>query len=212
MPAEPIRAGIAGSHSDLIPGPALSPAQPLSKCPQTGQPAINAKQRLLAVSFAKLIAPGSTHRCNKSTSSASVCGPSTELDRRPTSIRSLRRRIHACFYWAQLSICEAGLPNLLSREGRCEDREKARRDGRDNEVQISTHDHPAGCGHPTLKGPGGAEMPAAAILAIEHREPLFAGMGDDDSKTLAGTGRSRRFRLWHLFGCGATDGRLGQIA
>jgi hypothetical protein len=89
---------------------------------------------------------------------------------------------------------------------------KARRDGRDDEVQISTHDHPAGCGHHTLKGPGGAEMPAAAILAIEHCEPLFAGMGDDDSKTLAGTGRSRRFRLWHLFGCGATDGRLGQIA
>ena len=55
-------------------------------------------------------------------------------------------------------------------------------------------------------------MPAAAILAIKQRQPLLAGMCNDDPKTLAGTGRSRRFRLRHLLGRGAADGRLGQIA
>src|SRR5436190_5235661 len=49
-----------------------------------------------------------------------------------------------------------------------------------------------------LERAGGTEMPAAAILIVQQRQSLIPGMGDDDRKPLAGTGRGGGFGFWHL--------------
>jgi len=66
-----------------------------------------------------------------------------------------------------------------------------------------------------LEGPGGTKAPAAAILPVQQCETLVAGMGDNDSKTLAGARRSGCFGFRIFFAAAqlaAASGRLGGAA